>query len=165
MNLATPARSSTAATSTPTLPGMSTWTSAADSRHPVLRRWPAALGPAVALVSLAAGGNRQSLAITLPAAAVCHLAAAALGRPWTAWPAVPGAGLVVVSESIGIAWWAGLAGASAVLVCVGLALRVPRPALLAQALAAAGFGCAAAIAVLVAPWTAWSWPVSRSPAM
>ncbi|GAB2954733.1 hypothetical protein ACFMQL_36470 [Nonomuraea fastidiosa] len=131
---------------------MSAPTSTADRRHLVLRRWPAALGVAVAILSLATGGDRESLAITLSAAVGCYLAAAALGRPWTVWPAVLGASLVVViGELIGIAWWAGLGGTSAVLVIVGLALRAPRSALLAQALAVAGFGCAVAISVLVTP--------------
>ncbi|MET8869645.1 hypothetical protein ABZW11_42510 [Nonomuraea sp. NPDC004580] len=124
----------------------------AGRRHSVLHRWPTALGLAVAVLSLVTGSNEESLAITLAVAAVCYLAAAALGRPWTVWPAVLGGSLVVVvSELIGTPWWAGLGGAAVVLVVVGLALRVSRPALLAQALAVLGFGGVAVIAVFTAP--------------
>ncbi|MFG1948750.1 hypothetical protein [Nonomuraea sp. NPDC048826] len=120
--------------------------------HFLLHRWPTALGLAVAILSLVTGSNQESLAITLAVAAVCYLAAAALGEPWTVWPAVLGASLVVVvSELIGIPWWAGLGGTAVVLVLVGLALRVSRSALLAQALAVVGFGGVAMIAVFSTP--------------
>ncbi|MET8986978.1 hypothetical protein ABZW49_16155 [Nonomuraea wenchangensis] len=124
----------------------------ASRRHFVLHRWPTALGLAVAIFSLVTGSNQESLAITVSVAATCYLAAAALGAPWTVWPAALGVSLVVVvSELIGIAWWAGLGGTAVVLVVVGLALRVSRSALLAQALALVGFGGAAVIAVFVTP--------------
>ncbi|MEV4289362.1 hypothetical protein AB0K40_28015 [Nonomuraea bangladeshensis] len=124
----------------------------AGRRHVVLHRWPTALGLAVAILSLVTGSNQESLAITLAVAATCYLAAAALGEPWTVWPAALGVSLVVVvSELIGIAWWAGLGGTAVVLVVVGLALRVSRSALLAQALAVVGFGGAAVIAVFSTP--------------
>ncbi|SEU27320.1 hypothetical protein [Nonomuraea wenchangensis] len=121
-------------------------------RHFVLHRWPTALGLAVATLSLVTGSNQESLAIPLAVAATCYLAAAALGEPWTVWPAALGVSLVVVaSELIGMAWWAGLGGTAVVLVGVGLALRVSRSALLAQALALVGFGGAAMIAVFSSP--------------
>ncbi|MFK4039314.1 hypothetical protein ACI2LC_26225 [Nonomuraea wenchangensis] len=124
----------------------------ARRRHFVLHRWPTALGLAVAILSLVTGSNQESLAITLAVAAVCYLAAAALGEPWTVWPAALGVSLVVVvSELLGMSWWAGLGGTAVVLVGVGLALRVSRSALLAQALAVVGFGGAAVIAVFSTP--------------
>ncbi|QYC45166.1 hypothetical protein Nocox_38080 [Nonomuraea coxensis DSM 45129] len=131
---------------------MSATSPTAGRRHFVLHRWPTALGLAVAILSLVTGSNQESLAITLSVAAVCYLAAAALGEPWTVWPAALGASLVVVvSELIGMSWWAGLGGTAVVLVVVGLALRVSRSALLAQTLAVAGFGGAALIAVFSTP--------------
>ncbi|MEV5561104.1 hypothetical protein AB0L44_46345 [Nonomuraea wenchangensis] len=124
----------------------------ARRRHFVLHRWPTALGLAVAILSLVTGSNQESLAITLAVAATCYLAAAALGEPWTVWPAALGVSLVVVaSKLLGMAWWAGLGGTAVVLVGVGLALRVSRSALLAQALALVGFGGAAVVAVFSTP--------------
>lgn len=142
----------TAGSRSRTVPGMSTSTSTVSRRHVVLHRWPTALGLAVAVLSLVTGSNQESLAITLAVAAWCYVAAAALGKPWTVWPAVLGGSVVVVgSEVIGMPWWAGLGGTAIVLVGAGLALRVPRPALLAQILAMAGFGGAALIAVSITP--------------
>ncbi|KAE8762898.1 hypothetical protein GB883_17010 [Georgenia thermotolerans] len=118
----------------------------------LLRRWPSALGLGVATLLLATGAaERDTLAITVTAAAVCYLAAAALGRPWVAWASIAGASLVlVVGELAGLPWWVGLALTGLALVVVGLWRGAPRPTLV-QAAALLGFGALAVVALIVEP--------------
>ncbi len=115
-------------------------------------RWPAALGLGVAVLVLATGAaDRDTLATAVTAAAVCYLAAAALGRPWVAWASIAGASLVVVaSEAVGLGRWAGLGLTALVLVAVGLLRGAPRPTL-TQSAALVGFGGLAVVALAIEP--------------
>ncbi len=120
--------------------------------HRYWHRWPTALGLVVAGLLLATGvADRETVAIGASAAAWCYLAAAALGRRWVSWLAIPGASLVIVgSELAGLPWWAGLGTTGLVLAVVGLLWSsAARPVLLAQAAAFAGV---VALAVLALAW-------------
>jgi len=136
---------------------MNTVTSAATlGRAPgwqaLLHRWPSALGLAAAVLQLAFGGNRETVAIVVGAALLCYLGAAALDRRWVAWAAIPGGTVVVaVSELTGVPWWVGVAVTGLVLVVVGLVIRAPRPALTAQTVALLGYGGLAVTALFLAP--------------
>jgi hypothetical protein len=113
-------------------------------------RWPSALGLVVAGIAIATGPNRDSLAITVSVAALCYLAAAALNRPWVAWAAILGGSLVVVvGELAGLVWWSAIAIVAAALIAIGLALRVPRRALGAQAVALLAYGGLAVVALAI----------------
>jgi hypothetical protein len=113
-------------------------------------RWPSALGLVVAGIAIATGPNRDSLAITVSVAALCYLAAAALNRPWVAWAAILGGSLVVVvGELAGLVWWGAIAIVAAALIAIGLALRVPRRALAAQAVALLAYGGLAVVALAI----------------
>lgn len=121
-------------------------------RRPVLGYWPAALGLAAAMFQIVTGVAAGAVAITVAAAASCYLAAAALGRPWIGWAAIPVASIVVIiSEIAGITWWVGLAGFAAALVVVGVLRRGQDRSLTAQGLAMLCFGGVAVVAVLVSP--------------
>ncbi|MED7826124.1 hypothetical protein [Streptomyces chiangmaiensis] len=127
-------------------------TAEARGRHAVLYRWPSALGLAAAVLQLATGVERESVAIVLCVATLCYLGAAALNRPWIAWAGVAGgSAVVVVSELAGLVWWGGVGVAALTLVVVGLVTRVARPALTAQTVALLGYGCLAVAALFLAP--------------
>jgi hypothetical protein len=119
----------------------------------ILHRWPSALGLAAAVLLLATGAAEvATLAIAAPAAALCYLAAAALGRPWVAWVSIPAASLVVIAgEMLHLTWWAALGLAGLVLLLIGLLRGAPRPALSAQTAALVGFGVAGVVALALAP--------------
>ena len=115
-------------------------------------RWPSALGLVVAGVAIATGPTRDTLAITVCVAALCYLAAAALDRPWVAWAAIPGGSLVVVVGAlVGLVWWGAIGIVAAALIALGLSLRVPRRALVAQAVALLAYGALAIVALGVDP--------------
>lgn len=133
---------------------MSGSTVAAPRRRPLRHYWPMAVGLAAAVGSILTAGDsgRDGLAITVSVAALCYLAAAALATPWVAWAAIPAGTLVVIAgELVGLTWWAGIGLAAVVLIGVGLGLRVPGRPLTAQALALAGFGGVAVLAMFLAP--------------
>jgi hypothetical protein len=115
-------------------------------------RWPSVLGLGVAVLLLWTGAaGRETLAIGVTAAAMCYLAAGALGRRWVAWVSVPGVSLVVIaSEVAGMPWWAGVGAAGFALVAVGLRRGSPRPTL-TQGAAVLGFGAVAVIALAADP--------------
>lgn len=129
--------------------GTSTGTSTARA---VVARWPAALGLGVAVLLLAIGvADRTTLAIGVSAAALCYVAAAALGRPWVAWVSILGTSLVVVaSEVAGIPWWAGIGLTALVLLGIGVARGAARPTL-PQASALLAYGSLAVVALAVDP--------------
>jgi hypothetical protein len=120
--------------------------------HGLRDLWPGALGLGVAVLLLAIGAaDRNTLAIGVTAAASCYLAAAALGRPWVAWAAIPGASVVVVaSRVVELPWWAGLGVTALALVVVGLSRGATRPTL-TQAVALAAFGGLAVVALAIDP--------------
>ncbi|MFD0819121.1 hypothetical protein ACFQ0D_12590, partial [Micromonospora zhanjiangensis] len=104
-------------------------------------RWPAAVGLAAAVLQLASGVSRETVAVTLCAALLCYLAAAASNRPWVGWASIAGAVVVVVvGELVGLVWWAAIGLAALVLVVVGLFGPASRPALTRQAAALLGYG-------------------------
>ena len=120
--------------------------------HAVRHHWPAALGLLAALAVLAAGADRDVVAITVIAATVCYLAAAALDRPWVAWAAVLGTVVVVVAgRLLGAPPWVSLGVTALVLVVVGLVGGVPRHALAAQTAAVLLYGGVAVSGLLLSP--------------
>jgi hypothetical protein len=119
------------------------------STRTIWNRWPSALGLLAAGSAIATGANRESVAITLVAALLCYLGAAALNRPWVAWAGIVGAIVVVtIGELAGLVWWGALGIAAVALIATGMLLRVPRPALTAQTAALLGFGGPAVVAAL-----------------
>lgn len=118
----------------------------------MLEYWPIALGLAAATFLIVTGVSTKGVGITLAVAASCYLAAAAFGRPWIAWAGVlGGSAVVVLSEIVGIGWWLGLAVFAAVLVMVGVLLRVRVRPLTAQGVAMVGFGGLAVVAAVIDP--------------
>jgi hypothetical protein len=118
----------------------------------VLRRWPSALGLAVAALQLAFGPDTETVATVIGVAVLCYLAAAALDRRWVAWAGVIVFSLVVVaSQWIGLAWWAVGGIVALALVAAGLLLGVPRPPLTAQTVALIAYGGVAVAALFLAP--------------
>lgn len=76
--------------------------------------------------------------------------AAACGRRWLGWAAIPAACVVIlVSELIGLPWWAGLSATGLVLLIIGLRRPATRAVLLAQASA---FAVICAVAVIALTW-------------
>ncbi len=124
-----------------------------DRFRPRLQRWPAALGLGVAIVLLATGAaDRDTVATTATAAAVCYLAAAALSRRWVAWAAVLGTVVVMtVGLLLGAPPWVSLGVTALVLVVVGLVGRASRPALGAQAAALLIYGGIATLGSYLSP--------------
>lgn len=121
-------------------------------RHDILRRWPTALGLTAAVVALATGPERDSVAITVSVATLCYLGAAALGRPWVAWAGIIGGSLVVTASTlIGLEWWVGVGIAALILIGTGLLRRVSIPILTAQTVAMVAFGSVAVAALFFAP--------------
>jgi hypothetical protein len=85
-------------------------------------------------------------------AALCYLAAAASGRRWAAWAAVPvSSALPVLAEVLGVPRWTALAAAGAVLVVLGALAR--RDATWPQALAMVGWFGVCVVALELAPRT------------
>jgi hypothetical protein len=145
------------------------------------RRWPTALGLAVAASSAyelvggtTAEGVEQALIIALPV--LVYLTAAVLDRPRSAWPVTDATGVLVFGMSaFDIEPVLGLAAASGVVLVVGIVRRLwrggGRPDT-RQLVGALGFGTAAVLALYVAPtlggfvvglglvghavWDAWS---------
>ena len=115
-------------------------------------RWPTAVGLLAAAVALLAGGDRDTVITALFVALTCYLAAAALGRPWVAWAAVPIASVAVtIGQILDIESWMVIGTASVVLIVVGLLRRASQPALTAQSLAMLGYGGVAMIALVLVP--------------
>jgi hypothetical protein len=116
------------------------------------RRWPVAVGLLAAALAFLAGGDRETVITALFVALACYLAAAALGRPWVAWAAVPIASVAVIAgQFLDIDPWFVIGGASVVLIVVGLLRRASQPALTAQSLAMLGYGGAAVLAFAFSP--------------
>jgi hypothetical protein len=133
---------------------VSTSTTAEDAPRSqgILRRWPSVLGLAVAALQLAVGTDTETVSTVIGVAVLCYLGAAALDRRWVAWAGCVVVSLIViVSQAVGVAWWA-VGGAMALaLVVAGLLLRVPRPPLTAQTAALLGYGGVAVAALFLAP--------------
>jgi hypothetical protein len=118
----------------------------------LLRRWPSLVGLAAAVQALVSGVYLDGVAITICAACVCYLGAAALGRPWVGWAGIVGATAVVfLSELLGMPWWVGLGIIALVLVAVGLLLQSSRPEITAQTVALMGFGGLAVLGLFISP--------------
>lgn len=129
------------------------WPTADPSPTPwPLRRWPTALGLAVAVAVLFAEADRETAATCVGVAVLCYLAAAALHRPWIAWAGVLGGSvLVVAGEMTGVGRWAALGATGAVLVAVALVVGAPRRPVLAQSIAFATYGGLALAALAIDP--------------
>ncbi|HLM21759.1 MAG TPA: hypothetical protein VK390_09570, partial [Propionibacteriaceae bacterium] len=90
--------------------------------------------------------------ISLLVALTCYLAAAALGVRWVAWAAIPVASALVVAGGLAdIEPWYVFAGASIVLVLIGLLRRASGTALAAQSLAMVAYGGIAVAALTLGP--------------
>ena len=115
----------------------------------LFRRWPTVLGLGVATLLLVTGAaSRETLAVGATAAAWCYLVAAASGRRWMDWAAIPAAFVVImVSELIGLPWWTGLSVTGLILMIIGLRRPTSRAVLLAQAAAFTGI-CTVAVVAL-----------------
>jgi hypothetical protein len=124
------------------------------------RRWPAALGLAVAAASVyelvggdLAAGIEQALIIAIPV--LVYLTAAVLDRPRSAWPVAIGAtALVFGMSAFDIEPVLGLAVVSGAVLVVGIVRRLRRGAGMPdtrQLVGALGFGTAAVLALYVAP--------------
>ena len=119
----------------------------------IRRWWPAAAGAGVAgfaALDITADGG-IGLAPVLAASALIYLGAAALGRPGASWPIFLGA-FAVLAVADEHALWV-ILGAGALFAGYGLLRGAVRPAggVPLQALATAGFGGAAAVALAVSP--------------
>jgi hypothetical protein len=122
----------------------------------ITRRWPTVAAVAVAALTAYDLSSGPELAPVLAASGVVYLAAAALGRRGAAWPAFAGTFVVITAAKVAAlpvdATWLLLA-AAAVLAVVGVTRGGVRPAhgLPLQVLAMAGFGGAAAAALVLDP--------------
>lgn len=121
----------------------------------LLHHWPVAVGLLAASASLAVGVGHESVLITLLIACLCYAAAAATGRRWVSWVAIPaGTAVVVLTEVVGAPWWAGLLVVSVVVVALGCLVGARRPLVLRQAAALAAFGAVALVALTLSPTAA-----------
>jgi hypothetical protein len=115
--------------------------------------WPtaAAIGFAAFVVYGMADGSE--LAPIVAASGLVYLGAAALQRPWSAWPMFLVTVLVITADSVGLieidATWI-LLGLAGLLAGYGLMIGATRPAsgLPLQAIAMVGFGAVAAVALI-----------------
>jgi len=114
------------------------------------------VGIAFAPGGATAGGEPLTLGVTAAApatavgvAALCYLAAAATGRRWVGWAAVPVASALPCLQLAGIPRWASFGAVGLVLLVVGVAAR--RPTTLAQAGALVAYYGVALAAVGLAP--------------
>jgi hypothetical protein len=133
----------------------------ARSRLGVLgRRWPTALGLAVAASSAyelvggtPAAGVEQAVLIAFPV--LVYLSAAVLDRPRSAWPVTLGTGVLVFGMSVfGIEPVLGLAATTGVVLVVGIVHRLWRGVGMPDArqlVGALGFGTAAVLALYLVP--------------
>ncbi|GIE95511.1 hypothetical protein [Paractinoplanes rishiriensis] len=116
----------------------------------LLQRWPALVGLTSAVLVLIFTADRETTAISVNVAVLCYLSAAAFGRPWLAWAAIPLFSVVVtVAKIAGFAWWAAFAVVGVVLIVAGLAIGVPRKPLWAQVGAAVVYGGLAVVALFL----------------
>ncbi|WP_063828564.1 hypothetical protein [Actinopolymorpha alba] len=120
--------------------------------HALLRRWPSAIGLLAAVSAFLAGPDRTTVGIVVGIASMCYLTAAALGRPWTAWAAIPVcSALIIVGGLLGTAPLTLLAVTAAVVVVIGVLARASRRALTAEAVGALVYGGVAVIGLGLAP--------------
>jgi hypothetical protein len=118
----------------------------------ILRRWPSALGLAIAALQLALDPDTETVATVIGVAVLCYLAAAAVDRRWVAWAGcVVVSLLLVASQAIGVAWWAVGGTVALALVVAGLLLGVPRAPLTAQTATLIAYGDVAVAALFLAP--------------
>ena len=116
------------------------------------RHWPVAVGLIGAAFVAIFSPDRTTITISLLVALTCYLAAAALGVRWVAWAAIPVASALVVAGGLAdIEPWYVFAGASIVLVLIGLLRRASGTALAAQFLAMVAYGGIAVAALTLGP--------------
>lgn len=129
-------------------------TSPAHDTRPsaVLHRWPTLVGLLAAASQILTGADRTTVGIVVAVATICYLAAAALGRPWAAWAAIPVVSLIITGGAVaGVAPMTTLGATAAVLVVTGLVLGVSRRALGAQTAAALAYGGLVVAGLAMAP--------------
>ena len=127
----------------------------AHGPHALLRHWPVAVGLLAAAGSLAGGAQREGVAITLLVACFCYSAAAATGRPWVSWAAIPVGTVVAVATALtGLPWWSGLAAALVAATALGVLVAARRRLAARQAGAAAVAGAVVALALVLSPTAA-----------
>ena len=116
------------------------------------RHWPVAVGLIGAAFVAIFSPDRTTITISLLVALTCYLAAAALGVRWVAWAAIPVASALVVAGGLAdIEPWYVFAGASIVLVLIGLLRHASPTALAAQSLAMVAYGGIAVAALTLGP--------------
>ena len=125
---------------------------AVHTASPLWHRWPVAVGLLGAAFVAIFSPDRVTITISLLVALTCYLAAAALGVRWVAWAAIPVASALVVAGGLAdIEPWYVFAGASIVLVLIGLLRRASRTALAAQSLAMVAYGGIAVASLTLGP--------------
>jgi hypothetical protein len=127
----------------------------AGGARAVLRHWPVAVGLAAAAFSLQGGAEREGVLITLLVACFCYVAAAATGRPWWSWAAIPvGTVVLVASELVGVPWWAGLLTAGAAATVLGTVVAARRAPVARQVGVMAAAGAVVLLALALSPTAA-----------
>jgi hypothetical protein len=132
--------------------GSTTAPASVTARSALWRHWPVAVGLFGAAFVTIFSPQRDTITISLLVALTCYLAAAALEVRWVSWAAIPVASALVVAGRLAdIEPWYVFAGASVVLVLIGLLRRASRTALAAQSLAMVAYGGIAVAALTLGP--------------
>ncbi|MFG3257189.1 hypothetical protein [Streptomyces sp. NPDC048172] len=120
--------------------------------HALRHRWPAVVGALAAVSSFLTGADRTTVGIVVAIAATCYFSAAALGRPWVAWAAIPGGSVLIVAGGVlGAGPLVTLGVVAAILTVVALALGVSRTPVTVEAAGLLAYGGLVALGFALAP--------------